>query len=194
MAATTATTATGPTAHRFTREEYYRMGEAGLFTHERVELLDGEIITMSPHNPPHAGITSRLASVLIRLLGANFSVRVQAPIVLNDLSEPEPDIAVCELAPDDYEREHPWANQVLLVIEVADSSLFYDRNRKVVAYASSGIGEYWIINLVDRRIAVLNKPDSKGQRYQSEFYAEAGDSLSLPGGQLIAAADILPRY
>jgi Uma2 family endonuclease len=189
-----AATMTAPTLHRFTRDEYYRMGEAGLFRNERVELLEGEIITMSPHDPPHAGITSRLAFVLIQLLGANFSVRIQSPIVFNDLSEPEPDIALCELDPDDYEREHPWANQVLLAIEVADSSLSYDRNQKVVAYASSGIREYWIINLVDRRIEVLNNPDPAGQRYQNEFHVEAGDSPSLPGGLVIAAADILPRY
>ena len=183
-----------PTAHRFTRDEYYRMGEVGLFTNERVELLDGEIITMSPHNPPHAGITSRLASTLIQLLGSNFSVRVQAPIVLNDWSEPEPDIAVCQYDPDDYEREHPRADQVLLAIEVADSSLSYDRNQKVVAYAGSSIGEYWIINLVDRRIEVLKDANPQAQLYQNTFHATAGDTLSLLGGQVIAAADILPRY
>lgn len=182
-----------PTVHRFTRDEYYRMGEAGLFTNERVELLDGEIITMSPHNPPHAGVTSRLTYALMQLLGSSFSVRVQAPIVLNDWSEPEPDIALCQYDPDDYEREHPRADQVLLVIEVADSSLSYDRNQKVVAYAGSGIDEYWIINLVDRRIEVFNDPDIRTQRYRNELQATAGDTLSLPGGQLIAAADILPR-
>lgn len=183
-----------PTVHRFTRDEYYRMAEAHLFTDERVELLDGEIITMSPHNPPHAGVTSRLASMLIRLLGSKFSVRIQAPIVLNDWSEPEPDIAVCQYDSDDYEREHPRADQVFLAIEVADSSLSYDRNKKVAAYAGSGIGEYWIINLVDRRIEVLNDPDPQAQLYQNEFHATAGETLSLPDGQSIAAADILPRY
>ena len=96
-----------PTPHRFTREEYYRMGEAGLFAEERVELLDGEIITMPPQNPPHAGTTSGLATVVIRLLGANFTVRIQAPIVLNDWSEPEPDIAVCRLDPDNYRHAAP---------------------------------------------------------------------------------------
>ena len=95
------------------------MGEAGLFADERVELLDGEIITMSPQNPPHAGVISRLASVLMRLLGTTVSLRVQLPIVLNDWSEPEPDIALCQPEPDDYEREHPRADQVLLVIEVS---------------------------------------------------------------------------
>ena len=182
-----------PAVHRFTRDEYYRMGEAGLLRNERVELLDGEIVAMSPHNPPHAGITSRLAATLIRLLSDRFSVRVQFPIILNDWSEPEPDITVCQLDPDGYVREHPHADQVLLVIEVADSSLFYDRNRKVRAYAGSNIPEYWIINLVDFRIEVLSDPDPTDQRFQNEVLIRADESLSLPGGQVIAAADILPH-
>ena len=88
---------------------------------------------MSPHNSPHAGITSRLAATLIRLLSAHFSVRVQCPIILNDWSEPEPDIAVCQLDPADYVGEHPHANQVLLVIEVADSSAPSHLKRWIVA-------------------------------------------------------------
>ena len=186
--------ALAPVPYRFSRAEYYRMGEADLFADKRVELLDGEIITMAPQNPPHAGITSRLASALMRLLGSTVSLRVQLPIVLDNWSEPEPDIAVCQPDPDDYEREHPKADQVLLVIEVADASLFYDRNRKVAAYASGGIPEYWIVNLVDRRIEALSDPDRAAQRYQRERYVLAGDSLPLPGGMLLAAADILPRY
>ncbi|MGH8007340.1 MAG: Uma2 family endonuclease, partial [Candidatus Binatia bacterium] len=136
-----ARTATAPVARLFTREEFYRMGEAGLFTDERVELLDGEIIAMAPQNPPHAGTTSRLTSTLIRLLGTTFSIRAQLPIVLNDWSEPEPDIAICRLDPGDYRHAHPTASDVLLVIEVSDTSLFYDRSRKVAAYAGSGIPE-----------------------------------------------------
>ena len=182
-----------PIPYRFTRAEYYRMGEAGLFADTRVELLDGEIITMAPQNPPHAGTTNRLASVVIRLLGAIFSIRVQAPIVLNDWSEPEPDIAICRLDPDDYRREHPRASDVLLVIEVADASLSYDRGRKVAAYAGGGIPEYWIVNLVDRRIEVLSDPDRAAQRYRSAHDVLACDSLPLPGGALLAAADMLPR-
>ncbi len=183
-----------PSVYRFTREEYYRMGEAGLFDDKRVELLDGEIITMAPQNPPHAGITSRIAAVLIRLLSSTVTIRVQVPIVLNDWSEPEPDIVVCLPDLDDYEREHPRADQVLLVIEVAEASLFYDRSRKVAAYAGSGIPDYWIVNLIDRRIEMLSDPDSGALRYRTEKHAVAGDSLQLPGGVLLVAADILPRY
>jgi Uma2 family endonuclease len=185
--------AAAPTLYRFTREEYDRMVETGLFIDKRVELLDGEIIAMPPQNPPHAGATSHLATIVARLLGATFSIRVQAPIVLNDWSEPEPDIAICQPDPDDYMFAHPRADQVLLLIEVADSSLSYDRGRKIPAYARSGIPEYWIINLVDRKIEIFSDPDPIAQRYRTERVAAAGDTLSLPGGVLLAASEILPR-
>jgi Uma2 family endonuclease len=184
---------TVPIPYRFTRDEYYRMGDAGLFIDKRVELLDGEIITMPPQNPPHAGGLTRIPSVLMRLLGTAVAIRVQLPIVLDDWSEPEPDIAVCQPDPDDYMFAHPRADQVLLLIEVADSSLPYDRGRKIPAYARSGIPEYWIINLVDRKIEMFSDPDPAAQRYRTERAAVAGDTLSLPGGIALPAADILPR-
>lgn len=180
-----------PTPYRFTREEYYRMWESGLFADKRVELLDGEIIITPPQNPPHAGTTSDLATVIIRSLGSNLTIRTQAPIVLNDWSEPEPDIAICRLDPNKYRREHPKASEVLLVIEVADSSLAYDRRRKTQASATSGILEYWIINLSDNRIEVFSDPDPVAQRYRQERLAFRGDVLSLPGGASLAVAEIL---
>ncbi len=186
--------AIAPSVYRFTREEYYRMGEAGLFDGKRVELLDGEIIATAPQNPPHAGATGHLTALLVRSLGTTFSVRIQLPIVLNDWSEPEPDVAICRLDLDDYMRAHPKADDVLLVIEVADASLSYDRSRKVTAYAGSNIPEYWIVNLVDRRIEMLSDPDPGAQRYRTEKHAVAGNILQLPGGVLLAAADVLPRY
>ena len=167
------------------------MWESGLFSDKRVELLDGEIITMPPQNPPHAGTTSHLATVVIRSLGTSFTVRIQAPIILNDWSEPEPDVAICRLNSDNYRREHPKASDILLLIEVADTSLVYDRGRKVAAYAGSGIPEYWIVNLSDGRIEVFSDPDPVAQRYQQERLAFRGDTLMLPGGVSLAAADIL---
>src|SRR5215471_6800979 len=126
----TARAAATPTPYRFTRDEYYRMGDAGLFVDKRVELLDGEIITMPPQNPPHAGVLTRVSSTVMRLLGTTFTIRIQLPIVLDDWSEPEPDVAVCQFDLDDYERGHPHADQVLLVIEIAEASLSYDRTYK----------------------------------------------------------------
>jgi len=183
-----------PTLYRFTRDEYYRMGDAGLFVDKRVELLDGEIITMPPQNPPHAGVLTLVPSVLMRVLGASVAIRIQLPIVLDDWSEPEPDIAVCQPDPDSYMFAHPKADQVILLIEVAGSSLSYDRGRKTVAYARSGIPEYWIMNLVDRKIEMFSDPDPIGQCYRTERSAGVGEILSLPGGVVLPAADILPRH
>ena len=189
----TSRSSAAPRVHRFTRDEYYRMAEAGLFRDERVELLDGEIITMSPQNTPHASTVYRVAHRLEQLIGNTTCIRCQLPIVLNHWSEPEPDIAVCAPDPDDYGQAHPQPGQILLLIEVADVSLPYDRGRKTVAYATSGIPELWIVNLPDRRIEVLTDPDLVTQSYRQQQSAFAGDSLPLPSGSVIAVADILPR-
>lgn len=181
-----------PTAHRFTRDEYHRMAKAGLFQDERVELLDGEIITMSAQLSLHAFTVSQLMYELIAKLGSAAIVRGQSPIVLNNRSEPEPDIAVCIPVPDRYKQAHPKADQVLLVIEVAESSLTYDRTRKARAYAASSIGEYWIVNLIDRRIEVFTDPDPKSRNYRQRRHVGVGDILSLPGSGTLAVADILP--
>jgi len=181
-----------PVVHKFTRDEYYRMAEAGLFRDERVELLDGEIITMSPKLTPHAFAVNRLMYELITKLGTSALVRVQDPIVLNNWSEPEPDIAVCQPDPNRYLQEHPRADQVLLVIEVADTSLTYDRTRKARAYAASGIPEYWIVNIPNRRIEVLTDPDPATQSYRQQRHVFPGDVLPLPGGNTIAVDNILP--
>jgi|SRR5262245_43265317 len=182
-----------PAVHRFTRDEYYRMAEAGLFRDERVELLDGEIITMSPQNTPHASTVYRSAHRLEQLIGNRTCIRCQLPIVLNDWSEPEPDIAVCVPDPDDYGHSHPQPGQIWLLIEVSDASFPYDRGQKTIAYAASGIPELWIVNLPNRRIEVLTDPDPASQHYQQQRYVVEGDVLLLPGGGSIAVADILPR-
>ncbi|MBI3798787.1 MAG: Uma2 family endonuclease [Deltaproteobacteria bacterium] len=185
-------TSVAPVVHRFTRDEYYRMAEAGLFRDERMELLDGEIITMSPQLTPHASTVNVLMFELITRLGAVALIRGQAPIVLNNWSEPEPDIAVCHPNPDRYLQAHPRADQVFLVIEVADTSLTYDRTRKARAYAASGIPEYWLVNLPDRRIEVLTDPDPAALHYRQQHVAFSGDVLPLPSGNTIAVDDILP--
>lgn len=119
------------------------------------------------------------------------TVRCRLPIVLNDWSEPEPDIAGCVPDPDDYSRAHPQPGQILLLIEVADASLAYDQSQKAAAYAANGIPELWIVNLLDRRLEVLTAPATGS--YRQQRYAFAGDGLPLPGGKTIAVADILPR-
>jgi len=181
-----------PAPYQFTRDDYYRMAEAGLFQDQHVELLDGEILTMSPKLTPHAFTVNQLMYMLIAALGSTAIVRVQDPVVLNNNSEPEPDIAVCFPVPDKYKSAHPTADQVLLVIEVAESSLTHDRTRKARAYAAGGIPEYWIANLIDRQIEVLTDPDPSSLNYRQRRVAMLGEELTLPGGSIISVSDILP--
>jgi Uma2 family endonuclease len=181
-----------PSPHRFTREEYHRMGEAGLFADERVELLDGTIVTMSAQNSPHAGTVDRLHRLLVGAVGEKIRVRAQLPIILDDWSEPEPDVAVCAPDPYDYTREHPAGTQVLLVCEVAISSLAYDRLTKAAAYARSGIAEYWLVDVENRIVFVSSKPSRSEERYRDEVRAHDGDTLRVPGGATLAVSDVLP--
>ncbi len=168
------------------------MGDAGLFADERVELLDGTIVNMAPQNSPHAGTVTRLHRTLMRAIGDAAHLRIRTPIVLDDWSEPEPDVAVCKLDPYDYTRAHPHAADLLLVCEVAESSLAYDRGAKAAAYAASGISEYWIIDLDGRTIEVRSDPDDANRRYRRDAIVGETEMLAAPGGALIAAADVLP--
>ncbi len=181
-----------PTPHRFTRQEYHRLAESHLLADERVELLDGVIITMSPQNSPHAATIHRLLFTLLPVVGDAAYMRVQAPIVLNDWSEPEPDIAICQPDPSDYAQHHPQSDQVMVVIEVADSSLAYDQVQKAQAYAASGIPEYWIVNLAARSVAILTNPSRDNGQYQHEQVKGEDDTVFPPGGQAIAVSAILP--
>ncbi len=168
------------------------MGDAGLFVDERVELLDGTIVSMSPHNTPHASTVARLQRALVRAIADAGHLRTQLPIVLDDWSEPEPDVAVCKLDPYDYAREHPHGSDVLLVCEVAESSLAYDRGAKAAAYAASGIPEYWVVDLDGRTIEIHSDPDPASHRYHRNTLVRDGQTLTAPRGSVIAAADILP--
>lgn len=182
-----------PEPRRFSRKEYYRMYEAGLFRDERVELLDGEIIAMSPQNNPHASTVARINNLLIPLLSGKSSVRVQLPIRLAPRSEPEPDFAICTLDPDDYAAGHPTPADILLLIEVADASLAFDRKRKRQAYARAGIREYWIVNIPERCLEISLRPDANAGRYRVARRARVGDSPGLPDGTAVAVRDLVPR-
>lgn len=168
------------------------MADAGLFADERVELLDGTIVNMAPQNSPHAGTVTRLHRALMRAIGETAHLRSQLPIVLDAWSEPEPDLAVCKLDPYDYTREHPHATDVLLVCEVADSSLAYDRGQKAAAYAASGISEYWVVDIDSRTIEIRTDADPIGRYYRSNALVREDETLTAPGGHVIAAAAVLP--
>ena len=160
---------TAPSPRRFTRDEYYRMFNMGMFDGQRVELIHGEIITMAPQNEPHALTIAIITGWLSRGLGENFTVRCQLPVVASDDTEPEPDFAVLAGSAES-QRDHPTT--ALLMIEVADSSLAHDR-RKGDIYASRGVSDYWIVSLQNRQLEVYRNPvpsteSETGMRYMSK--------------------------
>ena len=140
------------------RAEYDRLVELGVFEDERVELLHGVLVDMSPNRPGHASPIDRLNAILTPALSGRAIVRVQLPLVAHDESEPEPDVAVVPLG--DYRSHHPAAAP--LVIEVALSSLNKDRRVKAPLYAASGFGEYWIVNVVEQVIETYLRPEAGG--------------------------------
>jgi Uma2 family endonuclease len=150
------------TPRRLSVEEYHRMIEAGILGEdERVELLEGVIVAMTPQQPPHARRIEWLAHFLARRLGDHFRVRSQLPLSLGESSEPEPDVAVVRAGSGSEER-HPAT--ALLVIEVADTSLRKDR-AKASLYARAGVPEYWIVNVKDRVVEVFLEPEPEAGRY-----------------------------
>jgi Uma2 family endonuclease len=145
--------------HRITVDEYYRMAEDGrLDPDTRVELIEGEIIEMAPMGSAHAGKTSRIDHLLSRALGTAAQIRVQMPLRLDNHSEPEPDIAVVVSREDFYEERHPTPADVLLVVEISDSSSGPDRNRKISLYARGGVPEVWVVDVKSKRLHVYREP------------------------------------
>ena len=169
------------------RSEYDRMIELGMFQDERVELLEGTLVKMSPRLAAHASTVTKLTQLLLSLLHGRFVVRVQAPLAVSEDSEPEPDLAVVALG--NYDAAHPTA--ALLVLEVADSSLRKDR-AKAAVYARAGIPAYGIVNLGARTLEAYSSPD--GDRYADVHTLHADDTVHWPslGGLSFAIADILP--
>jgi Uma2 family endonuclease len=170
--------ASAPAPRRFTRAEYYRMWELGFFENQRVELIDGEIIRMAPQNNPHALTVAIINGWLVKTLGDAYTVRCQLPLVASDFTEPEPDFAVLPGSPES-QKEHPHSG--LLIIEVAATSIAYDR-KKALIYASVGVPEYWIIHLPKRRLEVYRHPiadeEAKfGFKYREAFTLEAGEQI-----------------
>jgi Uma2 family endonuclease len=171
------------------RAEYEKLVELGAFRDEKLELVYGRLVEMSPHGREHSYSLTKLSGLLIPALQGRATVRTQLPFIAVDESEPEPDVAV--LPPGDYLEAHPSC--AFLLIEVADSSLAYDRFTKGPLYASSGVPVYWIVNLVDMVIEVYRDP--VGGTYSTVTRHERGDALPVPSFEevVVAVADVLPR-
>ena len=162
--------------HRFTVEDFAHMGEAGIFAaDDRVELIDGEIREMTPIGPSHAGLVDRLAELLINRLTGKANVRIQNPIRLGRYTEPQPDLVIARRRMDYYAGRHPEAGDVLLVIEVADSSLLYDQVEKAPRYATAGIPEAWLVDVSGETVTVYSGPGADG--YSEERLLRRGNEI-----------------
>jgi len=163
--------------HLFTIDKYHQMIESGVFDEDdRLELVDGEIVEMSPISPEHAGHVKRLNRLFTRRLGNRALVSVQDPIHLSDLSEPQPDLALLRPRDDDYAASHPQPAAVLLVVEVAETSTSYDRDVKMPMYARAGIAEAWLVSLADGWIEVYREPSPLG--YKSIRRTTPGEAIA----------------
>ena len=158
----------GPSRHPITVGEYFRMGEAGILNPDaRCELIEGEIIDMAPIGPSHAGKINRLVDLLATAARGKAIVSAQNPVVLGDLSAPQPDLALLRYRDDYYAQVHPGPSDVLLLIEIADTSLAHDRDTKLPLYARFDIPEVWIIDIPGRHLDIHREPD--GTRYTHQF-------------------------
>jgi Uma2 family endonuclease len=154
------------------------MIQAGIFAEDdRLELIDGEILTMSPIGSRHAACVRRVQRLLSQLVGDRAFVDVQNPILLDDRSEPQPDVMLLRDRPDLYAEEHPRPPDVFLVVEVAETSVAYDRQIKVPAYARSGIVEVWVVDLPAMAITIHRDPSPDGYR---EVMIRQGDDPIAP--------------
>jgi Uma2 family endonuclease len=163
-----------PARHRLDVDAYYKMAEAGILTRDdRVELIDGEIIDMNPIGSPHAGKTNRLARLFAKAAAdGHVLTSVQNPLRLDAYNEPEPDLMLLRPRADDYQANHPGAADVLLLIEVSDSSLAYDRGAKLALYARFGVVEVWIIDIAGAAVEIYRGPKEGG--YASQERRTAG--------------------
>jgi len=158
--------------------EWKKLGEANIFPPEsRLELINGEIIEMAPIGSNHSGHLNRLNHVLAQLIHNQAIISVQNPVQLGDLSEPQPDLMLLKPNADFYSIQHPSANDVLLLIEVSESSLAYDQNQKLRLYALHNIPEYWLLNVNDDCIEVYRQPHDGV--YAEKTTLRSGDKITL---------------
>jgi Uma2 family endonuclease len=177
--------------YRWTVDLYHQMIETGILGEdERIELIKGELATMSPIGAEHSGTLKKLTEMLFEQLRRRAVISVQDPLQVDDYSEPEPDLALLAPRRDFYKRALPRPADVLLVIEVADRSLAYDRTIKMALYAGAGIAEAWIVNLIDRWIEVYRDPSSAG--YTTLLKILPGKSVApLSFADVVVAVDEL---
>ena len=186
-----------PQRHRWTREEYHAMAETGLISPDaRVELIEGEMIPMSPQRRPHVTGVMLVSEVLRAVFGSDYIIQTQGPISLSRFSEPEPDVAVLKGSIRDY---HTHPTTAALIVEVSETTLGYDRTTKAGLYARADIPEYWILNLIDRQLEVHRHPlpmdgPPLGYGYRDIRVLDASERLAPLAApeREVAVADMLP--
>ena len=173
------------TTKRFTLAEYHRLIKLGFLTEDdRVELIRGELVQMAAKGTLHSVCNTKLVRELDRLVGDRAVVRGQEPIILPADSEPEPDVVIAQGQPDDYLSNHPYPKDILLVIEVSDSTLDYDQTAKLFLYTEDQIQDYWIVNLVANQLERYSQPyqDTQGNfGYRMKQIALRNETVSIPG-------------
>lgn len=178
----------------WTAERFELAAEAGLFGDDRVELLHGEVLVLAPMRPPHAAAVGRLAYLLIpALANRDVSVGIERPVQLDGLTEPLPDAWIARGTPSSYDDRHPSAQDLLLAIEVSDSTLGRDLRGKLPTYAAAGIPVVWVVALGAGEVIEHRDPDAGLSLYRSVRVVGRGSELQVPGTPLaIAVDDLLP--
>lgn len=179
--------------HRWTVAEYHRMAEVGLLHEDsRVELIDGEIIEMAPIGSSHGGNVNRFIRLFSKVVGDKAIIAAQNPVVLSGYAEPQPDLAILRWRGDDYEQSNPHPEDVLLLIEVADSTLKYDRDVKVPLYANHGIPEVWLLDLQRKQLEIYRDP-AHGQYQQRDCRRTGQIAPILCPDAVIDLAELFPN-
>jgi Uma2 family endonuclease len=182
---------------RFTVAQYHRLLELGIIKKEdRCELIHGLIVEKPRVNPPHATAITRLLNRLFPLVAGTATLRIQLPVTCTD-SEPEPDVVIAVGTEEDYEHRHPGPRDVLLLVEVSDSTLDDDTTTKLQLYAAEKVAQYWVINLIDRRVEVYTNPrGGKAPAYRTRTEYTPGQSVPVTIGKKtvgsISVSELLP--
>lgn len=177
----------------WTIKQYDELFEKRIITErDKIELLFGKIVNMSPFGPGHSACMRKIQRYFIKKFDGQYSWGSEVPLELPDFSKPEPDFTILDYDPLDYAEIHPHAGNCKLVIEVADSSLVFDRKVKSVLYSSANIPEYWIVNLIDRQIECYSQPQVDTGTYQSNKVYKKGEVISHDKLGDISVGDIIP--
>lgn len=182
-----------PQRYRLSAQEYLRMAGTRVFRPDaRLELIEGEIIEMAPIGSPHAGAVNTLTRLFVELAGKRALVSVQNPLIVDGHSVPQPDLALLKPRADNYAATHPAAGDVLLMVEVADSTLAFDTHTKVPLYARAGIAEVWVVAVKKQVIRIYRDPAPRGYRTHLEVSGKQKASVLLLPKVAFAVSEVFP--